>query len=91
MLSFKQYHEQNPTIYKLFKRFAVQARNAGFKHYSARGIFHRMRWHMNVDTKDPDGFKINNNYSKDYTLMLIEEDPSFKGFFRTRNSFGWDE
>jgi len=91
MQTFSEYDKENPHVYEAFKRFAYQARRVGHKHYSARGIFHRMRWHMAVETKDDLGFKINNNYSRDYTLKLIEEDPSFKGFFRTRNSLGWDE
>jgi len=43
-----------------------------------------MRWHINIETKDPDGFKINNNHSRGYAQMLMDECPEFDGFFRTR-------
>lgn len=89
---FSEYDAANPEIYRLFKKFSVMAYNAGFRHYSARGIFHRLRWHAYIDKSvDQDGFKINNNYSKDYAQKLMNEDPRFVGFFRMRNSQGLDE
>jgi len=82
-LAFAQYHAHNPQIYQLFKQFAFKVKNAGFKKYSARTIFHRIRWHIEVDTKG-DPFKINNNFSSRYARMLIDEFPEFEGFFELR-------
>ena len=81
---FKQYHADNPIVYKLILRFSRQAKDAGHTHYSMRAIMHRLRWHLNVETKDPDGFKINNNYSQDYAMKVMEENPDLEGFFRLR-------
>ena len=81
---FQQYHADNPHIYRLFTRFAERALDAGFATYSSKSIFERLRWHMHFDSKDKDDFKINNNYTSRYARMLMEDDPRFDGFFRTR-------
>lgn len=83
-LTFQQYHAANPHIYLLIEQYATEARNAGFQHYSMRAIMHRIRWHMNITTQDPDGFKIGNNYSRDYSIKFMNEHPSFTGFFRIK-------
>ena len=90
MLTFSKYDQDNPQVYEYFKRFAFEAKRRGFKHYSAKGIFERMRWHMNVETTG-DPFKLNNNYTRDYSRKLVAEHPEFDGFFRMRNSLGHDE
>lgn len=82
--NFNQYHNDNPDVYRMIVFFANQARLAGHSRYSMRAIMHRIRWHMNVETRDPDGFKINNNYSQDYSMKVMEEHPEFKEFFKLR-------
>lgn len=81
---FDVFHAENPHIYDLFVKFAAHAKNSGHQHYSAKGIFERLRWHMNVETNSADGFKLNNNYTSRYARMLMEHDSTFRGFFRTR-------
>lgn len=81
---FSQYHADNPAVYDLILMFSRQAKAAGHHRYSMRAIMHRIRWHLNVDTNDPDGFKINNNYSQDYSMKVMDEHPEFLGFFKLR-------
>lgn len=81
---FFAYHEKNPHILPLFLKFAKQAKSVGFSHYSIRAIVNRVRWHINIETKDVDGFKMNNNYSSRYARLLVKENPEFEGFFRNR-------
>jgi hypothetical protein len=80
--AFAKFHAENPHIYELFKRFTADVIRAGFQNFSARAVFHRIRWYTNVETNDPN-FKINNNHSPYYARMwMIDHDR--KGFFRTR-------
>tara|TARA_R110002153_G_scaffold186178_1_gene339327 strand:+ start:1299 stop:1592 length:294 start_codon:yes stop_codon:yes gene_type:complete len=78
---FKDYHKQNPEVYKLFKQFAQQAKFSGKTHYSANSIFERIRWHVEVETLG-DRFELNNNYRPYYARKLMIDYPeTFAGFF----------
>lgn len=83
---FRSFHKANPHVYRLFRKYARQARRAGHKRYSADALLHVIRWHLFVVTKaDPAGaYKINNNYSSRYARMMVKKNPSFKGFFEMR-------
>ena len=80
---FERYHAENPHVFELFRRFAFMAKNSGRTKYSARAIYHRMRWHMDIEVKGDD-YKLNNNYSSRYARLLIQKFPEFEGFFETR-------
>jgi len=80
---FQTYDQENPHIYRLFKRFAREALDRGYKNYSANAIFERIRWYVDVETEG-DQFKINNNYRPYYARKLMGEDSVFKDFFRVR-------
>lgn len=80
---FMAFHRANPEVYRLFVKYARQALEAGYRHYSARQIMERVRWQAEIKTKG-DSFKINNNHIPYYAKMLMESLPEFKGFFQTR-------
>jgi hypothetical protein len=80
---FERFHENNPHIYVLFKRFAFEAINAGRKHFSARMILHRIRWYTMVETSDTE-YKVNDHHSPYYGRLFMKEFPAHDGFFRTR-------
>lgn len=85
--AFAEFDAENPDVYRLFVRFAHEALAAGYQHFSAHGILHRIRWETGVVTRDRTAeWKCNNNYSAFYARKLVAEDPSFKGFFRNRVS-----
>ena len=81
---FEKFHAQNPHIYEAFVRFARQARAAGYAHYGCHAIMQRVRWHMEIETRSDDGFKINNDFSSRYARRIMEQEPDLKGFFVTR-------
>lgn len=81
---FAEFDAANPEVWELFKRFARQARDAGRGRYSADAILHRIRWHVAIETRSNDGFKINDHFSAMYARKLIAEDRTFAGFFETR-------
>lgn len=84
-LAFLKYHQENPRVYKLFTRFSLLAAQT-HSNFSARAVIHRIRWHSQIDTIDPQGFKVNNNHSPYYARMFERDHPQHAGFFRKRAS-----
>ena len=82
MITFNNYHKENPQIWEAFKKYSFEAKKKGFKHYSANGIFEIIRWHTDVQSRDK--YKLNNNYRPDYARKMMDEFPEFKDFFRIR-------
>jgi len=83
---FLKFHEENPEVYRLFKKFAHQSRR--FKdHFGAKAIAERIRWEV-ASYSIPGDFKMNNNFPSVMARMLIEEDPSFHDFFSIRHTPG---
>lgn len=84
---FAQYHHDNPHVYVLFKKYALQVAQRGHPRFSAKAVFERLRWHLLFETKG-DVFKLNNNYTAYYARMLMQKEPRFKDFFRVRDNSG---
>ena len=47
---FKTFHEKNPQIYRLFKKFAYTAIGKGHNRLSSEMIINRIRWETEVET-----------------------------------------
>jgi len=80
---FAVYHAANPHIYEAFKKLALEATKRKDR-FSARGIFHKLRWDSMIsgeDWKDGKGYKILNGSSPYYARMFEAEFPRHKGFF----------
>lgn len=84
-IKFEKFHEENPMVYELLKRFTFQVIERGHKHYGIAAIFERIRWHTEIETTDP-VFKLNNNLKAFYARMFHRDHPKHDGFFRTRQS-----
>ena len=80
---FEEYHRENPHVYKLFQKYALEILGAGHERFSAKAIFERIRWHIAMETTG-DTYKLNNNYTAFYARKLMDDQPMFKGFFETR-------
>lgn len=81
--AFREFHAANPHVYELFKRFAFEVIARGHRHYSARAVWYRLRWHVQFETSDPD-FKLNDHHTPYYARMFMREFPRHEGFFETR-------
>lgn len=91
-IAMRRWHAKNPHVYELFKRFTFEAIRSGREVYSARTIFHRMRWHTDIETQG-DRFKINDNHSPYYSRMFMRDFPAHSNFFRLRvlsEDRGWN-
>ena len=76
---------KHPKVNKLFVAFTKEVIDRGFKHYSVKAVFERIRWE--TDQADTDGkstFKLNNNYTAWYARRFMQAFPEYDGFFRTR-------
>ena len=81
------FHNEHPEVWDYFVRFALEARRAGYEHYSAYAIFERIRWELNVvrGYNPETEFKLNNNHRPFYARRLMKMYPdAFGNFFRTR-------
>ena len=80
---FERYHYENPHVYDLYKRFAIELLAAGRKRYGIAGITERIRWHTAVTTTDSE-FKISNNYRSRYARKLMQEIPELQCMFKLK-------
>ena len=84
---FREFHDKNPRVWVLLQRFTFEIINKGFKNYSVKAVFERIRWHTDVETSDPE-FKLSNNHTAYYSRMFIDKYPEHEGFFRTHTLSG---
>lgn len=82
---FEAFDRAHPDIYAQFKEIAETVREKR-GHFSARAIIEIIRWERltSNDAAHDDGFKINDRYLPYFARKLVQEDPSFDGFFAFR-------
>lgn len=80
----KAYHEKHPEVWQLFTDFAFQMINRGYKHYSAKAVFERIRWEKDAGGDGVTQFKVGNNHPAFYARAFMKKYPQHNGFFRLR-------
>lgn len=80
---FKQFHRDNPQVFRLFRQFAEEALHARQK-VGARAIWERMRWYACIETTSTD-YRLNDHYTPYFARLLMLTDDRFAGFFETRD------
>ena len=83
---FETFHQANPHVYRLFKRFTFDAIRAGRKRFSSDAVLHRIRWYTNIETTDEAGFKINDHWTAFYARLFMRDHPEHEGFFALRTA-----
>lgn len=83
---FEQFDAQNPHVFKMFISYARQAKARGYEKFSAKAIFERLRWYINMETETDEPFKLNNSHTALYARKAIKEYPEFEGFFELRET-----
>ena len=78
------FHKAHPQVWILFDRFTRDRIKRGFKHYSAKAIFERVRWETDQAITADEDFKLNNNFPAFYARRWMKMNPEHDGFFRTR-------
>lgn len=67
----------------LFEQLTLEVIKSGRKHYSARTIIERMRWHYDVEHSGGE-FKINDHCVPVLARWFMRKHPRHQGFFETR-------
>jgi len=80
----KAFHRQHPMVWRLFCQFTEELIYRGFEHYSAKGVFERIRWETAEADSGLNEFKLNNNYSAFYARAFMRCYPEHDGFFHIR-------
>ena len=78
------YHKKHPEVWQLFCEFTFQMINRGYKNYSAKAVFERIRWEKDAGGDGVSQFKVGNNYPAFYARRFMKAHPEHAGFFRTR-------
>lgn len=80
--NFEIHHENNPRVYELFCRFALQSAKKR-DHFSAKMVYFRIRWFTQVEENDSQ-FKLDDGWVSHYARKFMEDYPEYKDFFETR-------
>lgn len=81
------FHKKNPQVYELVEHFTFEVIKRGFKNYSIKSVFERIRWHTDVETTGVK-FKLSNNHTAYYARLFMVKNPDYEGFFRTKQTRG---
>lgn len=84
---FNEFNELHPEVYAYFEQFTMEKIRQGFKHYSAQSILERVRWETEAGADlftEGERFKINNNFTAEFSRLFTKNNPRFAGFFRQR-------
>ena len=79
---FEEYNDKHPDIYELFKQFALQIAKKKTS-YSAKSIFHRVRWETDIGDVGGD-YKIDDGWISHYARKFAKEFPQYEDFFKFR-------
>ena len=82
----RKFLARNPDVARLFIQFTFEKINAGFKHYSVRGIWHRIRWETPAGDDGHERFKLGDHHARFFGEGFMKKYPQHEGFFRTRSS-----
>jgi hypothetical protein len=80
--NFEEYDSKHPDIYELFKQFALQIAKRK-NSYSAKSIFHRVRWETDIGDVGGD-YKIDDGWISHYARKFAKEFPQHEYFFKFR-------
>ena len=81
---FEKFHRANPRVYSLILLYSRQVKARGYAHYSINAIFERIRWHVFIETRSEDDFKLSNDYRSRYARLVMEQEPDLADFFELR-------
>jgi hypothetical protein len=82
--AFWKYDKENPRVYRMIVNLARTVKAAGYTHYSIDAIFHRLRWHHNIEKKSKEPFVLNDHYTSHYARLVMSREPDLADFFEIR-------
>ena len=86
-VAFRKFHHTNPHVYKALKRLCLQVRRSGVSRFGIRTVWERLRWYAEFETTRRDEWKLNNNYTKYYARLLMQNEPELADLFEVREPY----
>lgn len=83
---FTDYCVANPHVLGELVKLAVEARRHGATRLGIAQLFEVLRWQTMIETSDPEGFKLNNDFRAPYARLIMQRVPELDGIFETRHS-----
>ena len=81
---FARFHGENPRVYEVLRDLALAEMKVNRKRkLGIAALWERMRWHMDLETKNTD-FKLPNNHRSRYARLLMKQEPELSTFFTIR-------
>ncbi len=87
---YLKFNKEHPEVWDMFVRFSKEIISKGYKNYSVKAVFERIRWEKDIGGDGINQFKLNNNYTAFYARKFMDMFPEHKGFFRTRTQTSED-
>jgi len=83
---FEQFHRKHPEVLQHLLGLIKQAQQAGRKRIGIAQLFEVLRWERMIAGLPDQGeaFKLNNNYRSRYARYIMDNYPSTRGMFVTR-------
>jgi len=85
---FERFLAVHPELLEEFCAIALRLRMAGREHYSADAILHHIRTSCDIDGRDSEPYRCNNNYTALLARRAMERHAELRGFFETRTRRG---
>jgi hypothetical protein len=82
-LPFDEFHDRNPHVYRELRLLALHYVRQGRKRLSIKGLYEILRLRF-VHTEGGGSFALNNNYTANYSRLLMENNLELAGVFATR-------
>jgi hypothetical protein len=87
---FFKWFEENWHVYQAFVELAREGHRKGLRLWGAFAIINVLRWQTALRETNSH-FKCNNNYAPGMARMAMRQFPELRGFFKCRDSIGFDE
>jgi hypothetical protein len=82
--AWKIFHKNNPKVYIVLCALIEEWWKAGQRKLGMSLLFGVLRWRMTIITKDPGGFKLNNNHMRFYVDLYEKHHQHRPGLFVKR-------
>jgi hypothetical protein len=80
---FAAFHAENPHVYVLLVRLALDAKQRGATKIGAKALMERARWDLALETRGYP-YKLNNDFTSRYARLIADTCPDLAPMFSFR-------
>ena len=77
---FRDFHAENPQVYRELVKRARQIKEKGFDRYSIKTLYEVIRWNAHL-TPSGEPFKLNNSFTALYARLIMDQERDLSGMF----------